>query len=69
MDRVTLGTAGDAVVQDGVTESYSDVQPVKGGRHVAGAFIGFQLKVEEAIVRQEIGTAATVSVETHPALI
>lgn len=71
MDHVTLGTDGHAVVQDdGLVESYSDVQAVTGQRHVAGAFTEFQLLLHEAIVRDPIGTADTVSLEVvpHPAL-
>jgi hypothetical protein len=73
MDRVRVGSDGAAVVQDGLTESYSDVQPVKGDRHVAGAYIGFQLKVSEAIVRPPAGSADTVTLDAdllpvHPAL-
>lgn len=71
MDHVNLGTTDDfAVVQDSLSESYSDVTPVKGGRYVAGSRISFQLRVNEVIVRDPIGTADTVSVHTaiHPAL-
>jgi hypothetical protein len=47
----------DARIEEStLTEEYSDLTLLKGDRVMAGAFIGYDVVMEEAITRENIGT-------------
>jgi len=63
VEDVTLGRS-DMRVEDGaMSVEPSDVTPVHGDRFVAGAYVGFDLTVEEQLTRPALGVAAAVDVE------
>lgn len=74
LDRQTLKVPGDIarVLEETLIEEYSDVTAVKGGRYVAGAYVAFDLELEETLTRAPSGTVARVVVQhgalPHPAL-
>lgn len=73
LDRQTLGQPDVLVLEDTLAEEYSDIQPVRGDRYVAGSYVGFDLRRVEALRRDRSGTVATVKLDTvalppHPAL-
>lgn len=59
-DDVRLGSDDAVLDEGGMTIDYSDVQKVKGERFVAGAFVGFPLRVRESLRRLPGVTVATV---------
>lgn len=74
LDRQTLRVAGDVALvdEDSLYEEYSEVAHVNGDRFVAGAFVGFDLRLTELVQRSPSGTVATTELEEslleHPAL-
>lgn len=46
-----------------VTEEYSEITLLKGDRYLSGAYVGYELKIEEAIVREKIADFASFDIE------
>lgn len=77
LSEPSLGSGGRAYVEETtMSTSFSDVTPVKGERYVAGAFIAFDMRLEETLgylTAQTRNTVQEVYVEgqllpVHPAL-
>jgi hypothetical protein len=63
-------TTRDARVEEStLTEEYSDLTLLKGDRVLAGAFIGYNVVMEEAITRAPVGTFEEYELEVVPAAL
>ena len=59
-------TSRDARIEEStLSEEYSDLTLLKGDRVMAGAFIGYDVIMEEAITREDIGTLEEIDLEVR----
>lgn len=71
LDRPNLNACGNGeivkptVLEESIREEYSDLTLIKGDRVLAGAYIGYDLTLNETVYRQPISTLASTQVEIN----
>jgi hypothetical protein len=50
--------------ESSIREEYSDLTLLKGDRVLAGSYIGYDLTINEIVMRENVGTVATIDLET-----
>jgi len=52
------------IEESSITEEYSEITLLKGDRYLAGAYVGYELRIEEPIVREKIADFENIDLET-----
>lgn len=53
------------IEESSMSEEYSEITLLKGDRYLAGAYVGYELKIEEAIVREKISDFVGIDLATQ----
>ena len=59
------GTFKVSIDENSLGEEFSDVSLLKGDRVMAGAYLGYQLSIDEALMRRTIGTVQQFDFEAN----
>jgi hypothetical protein len=56
--------AREAIIEESsINEEYSELTLLKGDRYLAGAYIGYDLRIEEVIERQNLGIVSEIELD------
>lgn len=55
------------IEESSITEEYSEITLLKGDRYLAGAYVGYELRIEEPIVREKLADFENIDLETEEA--
>jgi hypothetical protein len=56
--------AREAIIEESsINEEYSELTLLKGDRYLAGAYIGYDLRIEEVIERENLGIVSEIGLE------
>jgi len=53
------------IEESSITEEYSELTLLKGDRYLAGAYVGYELKIEEPIVREKLADFDEIDLEVQ----
>lgn len=55
--------------ESSVREEFSDITLLKGDRMMAGAYVGYNMEIDEVVSRKPIGTVAEIQLEVETAAV